>query len=181
MAKKIKKKFKLPIVIYLLIGFFLLLLFYFIFLNKQVRNQYINKISSQGSIISPTILEQNYIYHSEFLKISMEVPKDMKLIEQNGDIILNKQGGTEEIILSGIGTNYDDIDGFLLGLEKRNNSKISDKKYLIVSGLDAVEAYINGQKHYLIYNDHWVYSITTEKPTLYPLLDQIARSFRYEP
>lgn len=126
-------------------------------------------------------------YHSDFLKTTINYPRDFELDEKFGLITL-KNNANEAVTISRIGTNNDSIEGFLFDLSDRNKVQISSKKKLNINGYEFMSVVINhplsktpDTKVYYFYRENFVYSISTKYPELYDDLDFIAKSFRYEP
>jgi hypothetical protein len=95
--------------------------------------------------------------------------------------IKNKDNTDSEINLFRMGTNYDNLESFLADLVEKNRSKITNKENIEINGLPAIKTDINDKRVYLIYKNNFVFSLETKSPKLYSNLDQIARSFKYNP
>lgn len=131
-------------------------------------------------------------YHSNILNITINIPNDFILKEENvlREMILEKNGKT--IIVHRYTTNryYNNIKELLDEIYNIDNSskeiirqqiKINDKDCEV-----SVEKYNNSaesnKKNYNCYLDGNTFlSISTTSESLYSDLDQIAKSFRYEP
>lgn len=124
---------------------------------------------------------QTKTYHSKLFGFTIDYPKKFELEEKIGSVHLNMNKSNSRIVISGIGTNFDNLDRYLLDISDYNHSKLTNKENLTINNLSAVKVDINGHRYYLIYKNNWVYTLNTNSPDLYSDLDRIARSFRYEP
>lgn len=126
-------------------------------------------------------------YSSKFFKLSFSFPSSYTVSELDNDINLKNEVG--EISIERIGTNNDTIEGYLFGIAELNKLQITDKQKIKINGMDVISCKIkskvsdNPESRFYFFNPApWrIYSISTNIPELFSDLDQIARSFRYEP
>jgi|GEM_PF-4593025 len=120
-------------------------------------------------------------YHSDFLKISIDYPSNYQMEERFGTITLQSAKG--KITVGSNGTNYESIDEYLEDLSHANNFTITNKeKIKFKYELATLVTIDNEKKDYFFYPAKWsVYVISASSSVLYPDLDRIAKSFRYEP
>ncbi len=120
-------------------------------------------------------------YHSKTLKISIDVPNDYSIEEGTVSILLKKKNNTGEILLFKIGTNSDNLEGYLLDIVNYNHLRLTNKENIKINNLQVIKVDINGKRNYLFYTKYRVYSLEASSKDLNSDLDRIARSFRYEP
>ena len=106
------------------------------------------------------------------------VPKGFEVKDQG--ILINLANNIEgNITIGRSGTNYNSIEDYFGFIRERNNfgdvlfSKAPSSKYQILHGK------IQQSKLYLVYVDHWVFSLSTTSPDLYDDLEEIVQSFKY--
>ena len=118
-------------------------------------------------------------YKSKDLKFTLNVPSKFQIEERFTTVLLQY---TDELIqITRSGTNDSTLDAHLDNLSKLNNFNFLTKEELTINNYSAVKGTIEGEVHYFIYVDNWVYSISTSSPSLFSTLDQIAQSFKYNP
>jgi len=125
-------------------------------------------------------------YHSKFLKITIDYPTDFELEERFGTITLKNTKG--EIAIGANGTNYETVDEYLDYLSKVNKVSIINRQHILINELDSVKATIKHPKSnnpdrevYYFYINNGIHDVSTKDRSLYPELDRVAKSFRYEP
>jgi hypothetical protein len=175
MAKKGKKK-QIKVILLVAIGI-TLVLFLFSLISKNTSQELIS--DSNLSITPTTNPRLPNQYHSDLMAIAFNTPSGYSIEELGNFITLNNNKG--EIIISRIGTNSDYLDGYLIDTARNNHLVLANKQSLTINALSAIKVDINGKRNYLFYKDNWVFTIETKSPELYADLDQIAKSFRYEP
>lgn len=168
--KKIKKSNSstfLLIVSTGLLALFLIAVFY----NKLTNNSY---NQSQVNNVNNT-----KIYESKDLKFTVNIPSKFQIEEKFTTILLRYNDQIIQINRSG--TNFNTLDAHLDNLSKLNSFTFSNRENITIDNYTAVKGLINGEMHYFIYSDNWVYSLSTSSEALFDELDQIARSFKYSP
>lgn len=126
-------------------------------------------------------------YHSDFLKITIDYPTDFKLEEKFGTISLKNNKG--EIIVTSIGTNTESLEEYIEEFENRKKKPYAiDKKVVNINNIEAIQSFNTypdspklNNKAYFFYRDFSIIHIYTMSSDLYPELDHIVESFRYEP
>jgi len=181
--KKVNKK------IFLIIGVVLIFIAFLGFQSHNVKN-YIYK--NQSEIKKQSQVFNNIKkYHSDFLKITFDVPDEYEIEEKYNDIIARDINTSEKIIISNINTNFDNLDEYLDYHIKINNQKLIEKQIVRVNNYEGIMGIIRSPvKDNLNFHIYYFYpvpgsgniiSFSTDSPELYSDLDQIAQSFRYEP
>lgn len=180
MKKNIKSK-NTKQTAYIFIFLFLLILFFYlisILSNKPT--------SYQPKLTTTYNPQQPREYRSKNLKFAITVPSDFQIEERF--TIVNLVNAEGEISIDRIGTNFDDLEGYLQNLVAKNKVLIINKNSYQIGSLNAISSIIRhpiskrpDEKVYFIYEDNWVYSLSTSSPALFPDLDKIAQSFRYTP
>jgi predicted Zn-dependent protease len=151
------------------------LLVFSVLKQQKTQNYTMNQIAT------PTPQETKR-YTSRSLNVAFDVPEGYTVEEKFATItIKNKDNTDSEINLFRMGTNYDNLESFLADLVEKNRSKITNKENIEINGLPAIKTDINDKRVYLIYKNNFVFSLETKSPKLYSNLDQIARSFKYNP
>ena len=123
--------------------------------------------------------DQTTTYKSKDLKFTVNIPSKFQIEERFTTVLL--QYHDELIQITRSGTNYSSLDAHLDNLGKLNDFTFSTKENFTINNYSAVKGVIEGEIHYFIYVDNWVYSISTPSESLFSALDQIAQSFRYTP
>ena len=126
------------------------------------------------------------IFSSKKLKFRLQVTDNWQVKEDLTFVNLISEKG--KINISRIATNFDTVDTYLKDFDSKRNINVAEVNYLKIDGYNAISRIevfnagpITKQKVYFIYIDNWVYSVSTSFPALFPVLDQIAQSFRYTP
>jgi hypothetical protein len=187
MAKKGKKnniKITWVVVIVVAILFFLLLM-KFGSLNKATA-----PVSPSESVTPSVAVFKTY--HSDLLDITIDVPSGFTIKEIPGSQEVNLEKEGEAINVHRIGTNraYKNIEEFLDDINNYNyKPKETNNRHVKINGLDCevvLTKYINSpeinNKAYNCFiNSNVFIKIYTDYESLYPDLDKVASSFRYEP
>lgn len=131
-------------------------------------------------------------YHSDFLDATVDVPTDYSIKEVYGLQELNLEKKGKIIIVHVFGTNraYKNIKEFLNDIDNQSyHSKESNSQPTSINGLDCEivltkytnKPEINNKAYNCFINSNVFAKISTTSESLYSDLDQIAKSFRYEP
>ncbi len=145
-------------------------------------------VISSGNLyqnISNSQPTSNQIYKSKAMKFSIDVPSKFQIKEDLSIFLLKYNGLNIEIIKNG--TNYSNLNDYIVSFDQRRNLISSEVKKNSVNGLEAMSRKVRfpkekgEQKTYYICGDNWVYILSTSSPALFNDLDKIARSFRYTP
>ena len=119
-------------------------------------------------------------YSSESMKFSVGVPTKFKVNEKFFRVTLASNEGN--IYIEKNGTNFDNIDDYVNELDTKNNSVTLDKERLSINSFPTISGMVGNQKYYFIYADNWtIFTLFSNSSSLFPVLDQIASSFRYTP
>ncbi len=126
---------------------------------------------------------QSYTYRSKAMKMSVLIPDSFKIETKNNSMAFISQ--EESIEINRIATNFDTVTEYFENLAIQNKYtkyqttpiRIHDADSLLVE----IDASGKQQRIYLIYVDHWVYSISATSSTLYAIQDSMAESFVYVP
>lgn len=152
-------------------------------ITKSNRGQ---NVSYTTPSYAPTQTIKEKIYRSKTLKFSIIVPSKFQVEERFTTILLKYND--ELIQINRNGTNFENIEGYLNDLSKKNKITIQDERKTAINGLNAIIGTLqypggpqNGEKNYYLYNNYAIYSISTPSEALFSDLDQIAQSFRYAP
>lgn len=126
------------------------------------------------------------LYLSKNLKFSIEVPANSQIEEKLTSLLIKING--QDIVISRSATNFQNINQYVETLSELNKIIITNKKVGQINGLESISGSIKSlndpsknDKTFFIYIDYWVYTISTSSESLFNILDQIARSFRYVP
>lgn len=112
------------------------------------------------------------------MKISFVQDKESTIEERFGRIIIKQPEG--DIVVDSVGTNFEDINGYLNDLQEKNNFILSSKENIKINNYPVVRGEVQKERLYFIYPKKWiVYSLSTDSPQLYDELDQVAKSFKY--
>ena len=169
--KKIKKGSSFTFLL-IVFGGLLSILFIAVYFSKASNNSYNQTANTYNS-------NETKIYESKNLKISMEVPPSSEIVENLGSLIIKSEGG--KISIGQNGTNFNNLNDYIVNSRNNLQSRLLNRKELIINGLEAVSGDIDNEKLYLIYTDYNVYHISTTSPELFGDLDEIAQSFKYTP
>lgn len=166
-------------------AFFGLIVILLIFLTL-LTGGFLRKEKSQiVQNISPTTQVESNSYHSEILKITIEIPNGVSVKEENvlRELILEKNGSRIKVHRFSTNRSYDSIKIFLDEVYNSGNQPMQVvRKSTKIDGKDCEISILKKYKKYYCYLDSNSFlSFYTESSELYSDLDQIARSFRYEP
>lgn len=187
--KKTKKSYK-NILAIAIVG--LLAIFLFQLITKKQNQVTPTPIpNNQNSTILSPAMKTNLskTYHSDFLEITIDIPNGFTLKEQLPEVLLMKNSDVITIHLVGTNKIYKTIDEFLDDVfNTYNGPKNITRNKVTINGKVAEIVKVeypqnpeNNNKAYYFYINNGFYHIYTKSPDLYSDLDQIARSFRYEP
>ncbi len=182
MAKKksIKKNFQ----IHILIGILALSVLWLVSLMSS--SQSIDNISKPEiqKTITPTPALKTY--HSDFLKLTFKYPAEYEVEERFNTIILDAEFG--QIKIDKLTTNQNNLNEFLKVFDSRRTMEVQIDQRLLIDGHDAAfrthvfSNTIPSRKVYFIFiSEGRVYAFSADDKILYNDLDQIARSFQYDP
>lgn len=184
MAKKKNKSRSKNFWIVVLIGVIVIFIAIIFWNQRQV-----NTFQKYTSIVLPTLMPTSSLaqYYSEYLKIHFSVSAGFYIRELHNDITLKNDVG--EILILRNGTNDDTIEGYLFDISDRAKIQIINKQKMKINGLDVISCITrssvrdepDSRDYYFYTSPGEVFVITTSSPELFGELDQIARSFRYEP
>ena len=169
-------KLVLPIIIALILfgGYFAL---------KQTKPTY---APSSKQTASPSPKQDLKTFESKLMKFSINIPKNFSAIDEPSRITIKTDNG--QIYINRNGTQFSDLDTYLLNFDQNSNLKTSVDEKLTINSYKARERVFQNsdvsaskEKIYFIYVENFVYKISTSSESLYPILDQIAQSFRYTP
>ena len=124
-------------------------------------------------------------YSSKSMKFSIDVPDRFHVSDAVDKLTL--LDNNKEINIIRNGTDYENISDYIANFDARRNLIASETKTISIGGNEAVSRMVEfldqnvKQKSYYIYVDNWVYILSTSSESLFPVLDQIAQSFRYTP
>lgn len=185
MAKKKNKNVDKNILIAKLIGIAVLFLIVIVIFNQKP----FTKFQSPNTALLPSSSPTSEIkkFNSKFLKIFFSAPSGYGISENGNHISINNNFG--EIIISRRGTNSNTIEGAVFEISDRGTMQVTNKQKMKINNIDVISCNIKSlvsdepeSKGYYFYPVPWtVFSITTNDAELFDDLDQIARSFRYEP
>ncbi|GEM_PF-1425786 len=122
---------------------------------------------------------------SDDLDFEIEVSGKYQISEESGFVFIRSVDG--EIIVGKSGTEFDNLEDYLLKSKNNLYDTLQNIHRLEISGLESINGYskVPGykdlEKKYFIYANYNVYLLYTRNPELYDDLDQIAKSFRYTP
>lgn len=125
-------------------------------------------------------------FQSKAMKFNIQIPKQYQIEEKPTVVNVISQNNTK-ISISREGTNFKNLRDYLDDLDKQNKIKVLNKTEFTFNNYETfmrTEKYGDGNaqgKTYYIFIDNSVYTLSTSTPSLYPVLDQIAQSFRYIP
>ncbi|MBI4084532.1 MAG: hypothetical protein HY431_01360 [Candidatus Levybacteria bacterium] len=174
--KKQRNSHSLALGLTIVILFGLLLLGYFV--ARSTKN-----LSSVNNYQQPNT-SQNTTFQSKNLKFIVLAPKNFEIEESFTSVIFKNEEG--EIVLGRSGTNFKKLEEYLEDLSIKNRATITNRQYFngqpnIVKGRIRYQNIQTEKEIYFIYNDNWVYSLSTDSEALFDDLDEIAKSFRYRP
>lgn len=135
--------------------------------------------STNSKAESTKSAEQTKAFQSKNMRFSINVPLDFATQEKFTTLILTKNDN--EIKISRVATNFDNLEDYLVDLSNKNKFTVLDSKKLIINEFSSVQGNINQERIYFIYADSWVFSMSTTSEALFDDLDQIAKSFQYTP
>lgn len=146
--------------------------------SPSLRNSYIQ--SSPSSIpASSNNAGQMKIYQSKTLKFRLNLPNEYQVEDKLGSVTISSDRG--EIFIDRNGTNFENLEDYVIDLEDKNKYPLTSKKNLIINNLEAITGLGKNERIFFIYKEHFVYTISTTSKSLFNDLDQIAQSFRYTP
>jgi len=169
--------------------FISLLLFILIGMGSYmvIRKSYFSypRVTSNEAINEPGSTTQNddttkmsIFRSSDLLDFSVTLLERYSATEKfNTVTFTHPDGGV--IAIDRIGTSNSNVIEHVKSLETLNHIDYFNEKSLTINGLEALSAYLGDAKHYFIYVNYRVYSISTNDSDLYTDLDGIARSFEY--
>lgn len=145
------------------------------FKNVQLENVQPNKSATEENIIT-----------SKDMKFSIEVPKDFEVEEKFTSLILKK--GENYILIGRNGTNFDSLESYIKDLSEKNRFSFLEQKNAKIDGLESINGMMQPEsssvlssKAYFVYSDYFVYTLETSSEALFGTLDEIAKTFRYNP
>lgn len=185
--KESKSKYNIyKILIFIGVGIFIFFLLFFIFKQSRITKNQVKKVQ-EISNSSPSPRLKSNSYHSELLDITIDIPSDVIFKEENAlrEIILEKNGGLIKLHAYGTNRSYKNIKDFLDEIYSSDDAlKQATRKQIQIDGKECEILLLIDYKKYYCYldnNTNSFLSISTNVHDLYDDLDQIARSFRYEP
>lgn len=160
---------------------FIILVGYFLWKIIDTKKTYINnQTEPKQNLITPL-----KTYKSNLLKFQIKISGDWKISEKYTNIELINPSG--EILITRIGTNFNNINQYMDDLVKKNKTNFVEKKYAKVNNNDSIYGIIKQKsgdpekKIYFIYTDYRIYTFSTPDPELYDDLDAIVQTFRHIP
>lgn len=175
MKKKSKKNYQYLI----LLSISLTILITFIYFHFTANNKdRVTQTNSETKLLT---------YTSQNKKVSFLYPPDYQIEEIYNDISLIK--GISQISIYSIGTNYDNLQDYLNGLERMNKLNIVERYPSQINNIKTIRAVIKTPVNnnpdsytYFFYPTEWtVYSISTDSKELRNDVDKIAETFIYNP
>ena len=127
-------------------------------------------------------LNGNY-YRSKTMKLIIDIPNTYQIEDKQISIDLKKDNSSISIV--GNGTNYSNLDDYLVNFDSRRKITVSEASRSSINGYDAISRIVSfpneniTQKSYYIFVSNTVYIFSTSSQELYGDLDQIAKSFKY--
>lgn len=126
----------------------------------------------------------SYMYTSPLLHISLLLGNEFAVKEGNNNLTFSSEQGT--IVMTRTATNFSTAKEYVDYIASQNKFENYTSTPFSMHGLDSVlvENKTNDGKSYrtyLLYVDHWIYSIETTSSSLYAAQDAMADSFRYIP
>ncbi len=184
--KKVKQKARKSNTthVFILIGILLVIIVFLFFVLQSGRKDYSQKQAQSEPSPTPSLKT----YHSDFLGLTFEYPPEYEVEEEfTNAVYLKHKNGTVEI--HRLFSNLTNIEDYLIGYDSHRTIEILDKQNLKIDGYNAVNRLekfsggpINEAKAYFIFIQNVaIYVFSTDDENLYDDLDQIARSFRYDP
>lgn len=166
------RNFFLLVILTLILAVILSLGYKSITAQKQVKIRDENRVEQTQSLKA---------FSSKSLKLTITVPTQFQVSEKFGTIKISNSNG--EININQNGTNFNNLDDYLNDLKQKNHFTLNNQQNLLINNLSAIKADIESQHIYYIFSkgNYTVYSFSTRDNYLYPVLDQIAQSFRYTP
>ena len=119
-------------------------------------------------------------YSSKSMRFAIHVPLKFQVEEKFFRVTLTSNEGN--IYIEKSSTNFENIDDYVNDLDVKNDSVTMDKKKIDINNISSISGFVDGQKYYFIYaNSGTIFTLFAESSLLFPALDQIAQSFRYNP
>ncbi len=163
-ARKKKPAVKIKLPVYIIIFVILVLLGLYLFKPQKsylpIHQSYLNTRN----------------FHSDTYDFTIEVPTDFEIEERFTTIIIKKNN--QEIFITYSGMNYSSLNELFLKDKDLKNRVVTFKT---INNMKAAVEQSSERKSYYIYKNHSYHSIFTYAQNLFPILDQIAHSFRYTP
>ncbi len=173
------------IILTLLITFIILGSFYLRY-NKQAP-KIDNLPSLQSSSPFKSKIDSDYLsktFDSKTMKFTIQIPS--KYTIQDNSLSVDLVLDNLKINITRNGTNFSNLSDYIKDFNSKRRFDLKVSKKESINGYDSLSRLIilpdnTNQKSYYIYVDHWVYSLSTSSEALYSDLDQIAKSFKYNP
>lgn len=183
MSASAYQKGNLPVFVILFAGMLVALLLFYKLIpiiygpTPQYNPSQSNKDSSPSASLKT--------YTSKNLKFNVDIPSELAVNQKFTDIIIGSN--SENIIISRVSTNYNNAQDYLEDLSQKNKYLVKNKEEISIDKIKGIKTTLENtidsseQKVIILYVDNLIYSLSTSTPSLYPILDQIAQSFRYTP
>lgn len=176
-----KKKIKLFIYTAIVIVFSLIAVVYIITRSNGEQN-----VPYTTPSYTPTQATKERIYRSKNLKFSVIIPYYDNTIQEGQTYVDIKING---MLIEAVrnGTNFESLKEYVKDFDEKKRVQVTEEKdetinaYATISRLETNMTTGVKQKIYYIFADSWIYSLSTSSESLFPVLDQIAQSFRYTP
>lgn len=127
---------------------------------------------------------KSYMYTSTPLRISVLIGNEFAVKDGNNNLTLSSDQGT--ILITRTATNFPSAKEYVDYIASQNKFEDFTSTPFSMHGLDSVLVENNmkddkNYRTYLVYVDHWIYSIETTSSSLYSAQDAMADSLRYIP
>lgn len=151
----------------------------------------INKIYSKTSKIlapintlQPSMSQSSVNFKSDLLEFTIQVPAGFSIDEKGNRVTL--LNSDKLILINRSSTNFEDMISYLEDLDSKNKVQVIEQVEKRINDYEVAFRqirYLSGvvEKHYKIFIDQRIYTLSTTDKDLYDDLDQIAQSFEYTP
>lgn len=128
---------------------------------------------------SPPQPQTKIFKSSKIMKFSIVVPYTYEVVENLGSVTINTNTG--KILIGRNGTNFGNLKDYIKNSHNNLETRVLDKRELMINGLESISGKIGIEKTYFIYAESFVYILSTSSSALFDDLDKISQSFRYAP
>ncbi|MCL4390237.1 MAG: hypothetical protein M1484_02810 [Patescibacteria group bacterium] len=147
---------------------------------------YLSRQQATPSPAAPATTNQQptKTFQSKSLKFSVDIPQGFTAKENFTQLAISSSQG--EILITRFGTNFSDVNAYIDDLFAKNKTQTLNKKTLQIDGLQWQSRVISypggpasGEYNYYVYVGNAVFDFSTSSPSLYPVLDQMVRTFKF--